>query len=102
MENLLTLLLGQNAFGGPGGPGGLGDAPAPGEGGGMFDKLGAVGKAIQPPQATKPVFSGGVTGTQLPFLQRMENIIDPSLNAAAQRRATTPQLPTFAQLLAGR
>jgi hypothetical protein len=32
----------------------------------------------------------------------MEDTINPALNAAATRRANTPQLPTFAQLLAGR
>lgn len=101
----LMALLGENAFGGPGGPGGMGDAPAPGAGGGMMggmkDAMGAMG-AVNPPQGQKPVFSGGVSGTQLPFLQRMEDITNPALNAAAQRRASMPQLPTFAQLLAGR
>lgn len=101
MENFLAMLLGENAFGGPGGPGGLGEAPAPGAGGGMFDKLGAMGKAIQPPQGQKPVFSGGVQGANLPFTQRMEDMITPALNAQASRRASVPQLPTFAQLLAG-
>jgi len=105
MDQFLQMLLGQNAFGGPGGPGGLGEAPAPGTGGGIGGNLAAGAKAFQavnPPSATKPVFSGGVSGTQLPFLQRMEDTINPALNAAAQRRANVPQLPTFAQLLAGR
>lgn len=105
MENLLQMLLGPNAFGGPGGPGGLGEAPAPGTGGGIGGNIGSAAKAFQavnPPQAAKPIMSGGVSGTQLPFLQRMEDTINPALNAAAQRRANTPQLPTFAQLLAGR
>jgi hypothetical protein len=100
MEQLLAMLLGQNAFGGPGGPGGLGDAPAGGGGGGLAGMAKTMG-AVQPPEATKPVFSGGVTGTQLPFMQRMEDTINPALNAAASRRASVPQLPTFAQLLAG-
>jgi hypothetical protein len=105
MENLLTLLLGQNAFGGPGGPGGLGDAPAAGEGEGLFGSLGKMGKtfqALNPPQAQKPVFSGGVSGAGLPFLQKVEDMINPALNAQAQRRASVPQLPTMAQSLMGR
>lgn len=102
MENLLAMLLGENAFGGPGGPGGLGEAPAPGQGGGMMGNMGKAFQAIQPQQGQKPVFSGGVQGANLPFSQRVEDIINPALNAQAQRRASTPQLPTFASLLAGR
>ncbi len=103
MEQLLPMLLGQNAFGGPGGPGGLGPVESPAGGAdGMLGKLGGTMQAIQPPQGQKPVFSGGVSGTSLPFLQRVEDIINPALNAQASRRASTPQLPTFAQLLAGR
>lgn len=109
MDNFLTMLLGANAFGGPGGPGGLGDAPAPGEGEGLLGALkGGVNKAagamqaINPPQAQKPVFSGGVSGTSLPFLQKQDDMISPFLNGMMQRTAAAgSQLPTFAQLLAG-
>jgi len=101
LEQLLPLLLGQNAFGGPGGPGGLGDVASGGGGGGMGDAMKAF-QAVSPPAAQKPVFSGGVSGTSLPYLQRMEDLINPALNAGAQRRASVPQLPTFAQLLAGK
>lgn len=105
MENILSLLLGQNAFGGPGGPGGLGEAPLPGQGGGLLDKLkGAAGtmQAIQPPQGTKPVFSGGVSGVSQPFLQKQEDMITPMLNGMRARQGQASTLPTMAQLLAGR
>lgn len=104
MEQLLMALLGPNAFGGPGGPGGLGEALLPGQGGGLLggakDAMGAM-QAVNPPQAQKPVFSGGVSGTSLPFLQKADDMITPFLNAAKARQSQTPQLPTFAQLLAG-
>lgn len=104
MMQMLPMLLGENAFGGPGGPGGLGpveSGPAVDGAGGSMASLGKLAGAIAPPQGTKPQFSGGVSGTQLPFLQRVEDIINPALNASATRQANQPQLPTFAQLLSG-
>ncbi len=102
MEQLLPLLLGENAFGGPGGPGGLGDAPAPGAGNGLVGELkqaaGAM-QAVNPPQGQKPIMSGGVSGVQLPFLQQANDMVTPALNAMAARRNAAPQLPTMAQLL---
>lgn len=104
METLLMSLLGSSAFGGPGGPGGMGDAPAAGAGGGAGGMLGSMGKtlgSIAAPQGQKPIMNAGVSGVQLPFSQAMNDTINPALNAGAQRRASAPMLPTFAQLLAG-
>jgi hypothetical protein len=104
MEAILPMLLGENAFGGPGGPGGLGDAVPDGGGmfGGMGDKLGALGKVINPTQGQKPIMSGGVSGTSLPFLQQMQDMMTPAMNGAVQRQGSVPQLPGMGQLLAGR
>lgn len=108
MENLLALLLGQNAFPG-GGPGDVGPAAMSPESpslnmGGIGNALQGGAKAFQainPPQAQKPIMSGGVTGAGLPFTQKIEDMMTPALNAARQRQNSVPMLPTFAQLLAG-
>ncbi len=106
MENFLLALLGKDAFGGPGGPGGLGDV-GPADTGLLGDAktgLASMGKAMQaitPPQGQKPIMNAGVSGAGLPFQVQLQDLINPAMNGMAQRRAQTPTLPTLGQLLSG-
>ena len=90
----------QPSFGGPA----MGADPASTGGdimGMSSDEFTQMLSGLKAPQSTKPVFGGGVSGTGLPFLQAMPNILSPALNNSAQRIASTPQLPSLGQLMAG-
>lgn len=82
---------------------------APSVGGGA-DTLGAVNPmgdlsrvlgGIKAPEAQKPVFSGGVSGAGLPFLQQMPNLMTPALTGAMQRMNSAPTTPSLGQILMG-
>lgn len=73
-------------------------APAAAGGGGDLAKMLS---GIKAPEAQRPVFSGGVSGTSLPFLQQMPNLLNPALQASQQRIGGAGQVPSLGQILAG-
>lgn len=68
--------------------------------GGMGQAMGGLGKmmsGIQAPGGTDPKFSGGVSGSGLPYVSRIEDMISPFLQATG---AGKPQsMPTLGMLL---
>ena len=63
--------------------------------------LGKLLSAIQPPQGTRPQFSGGVSGVGQPFIQQMPNMVPGAMQGMQQRMQAPPALPTLGQLIAG-
>lgn len=59
--------------------------------------LGKMLSGIQAPQGQAPTFSGGVHGSQLPYVGRMEDMLSPFLNAT--KPEATGMLPTLGALL---
>lgn len=62
---------------------------------GLADILGALKT-----NAPKPQFSGGVSGTQLPYRTAMPDILPQQMQAVQQQ--LSQRLPTLGQLFAGR
>lgn len=73
---------------------GAGGAPGGGMGG-----LGQMLSGIKAPQAEAPKFSGGVSGSGLPYVSRIEDMVSPFLQASGAGKAA--MMPTLGQLLAG-
>lgn len=78
-----------------------GQGPAiPGAGPNIAGAAGGLGKmlsGVQAPSSPTPVFSGGVHGSALPYVSRMEDMISPFLNAT--KPEATGMLPTLGALL---
>lgn len=79
-----------NPMGNVGGPGA---SPAGGMGG-----LGQMLQGIKAPQADAPKFSGGVSGSGLPYVSRIEDMVSPFLQASGAGKPA--MMPTLGQLLA--
>jgi hypothetical protein len=71
---------------------------APGAGGG---DLAAMLGSLKAPTSQKPVFSGGVPGAGLPFVQPIQNMMTPSLQGSQQRINAAGQMPSLGEILAG-
>jgi hypothetical protein len=108
MDPLTLMMLSQLANGGGGGmqPGfDTTPMPAPADpalGGGSPTDLAGMMGAIKAPEAPKPIMSGGVSGSSLPFLQGMPNTLGPALSGASERIFNQPQMPSLGQLIGGR
>jgi hypothetical protein len=73
-------------------------APAGGaQGGGGLGSIGDMLSGIKAPQAEAPKFSGGVSGSGLPYVSRMEDLVNPFLQATGANRP--PSMPTLGALL---
>lgn len=76
--------------------GGAPSTPSPAAPGG--NSLGQLLQGVKAPEAQAPKFSGGVTGSGLPYVSRAEDMVNPFLQATG---AAKPQmLPTLGALLA--
>lgn len=71
---------------------------APQQPGGM-QSLGKLMQGIEAPKGVEPKFSGGVSGSQLPYVSRIEDMISPFMQAVKPQQ--TGQLPTLGMLLGG-
>lgn len=81
-------------------PGPQAAAAAPGAG--MAGKMGSLGQmlqGVQAPQGAEPKFSGGVSGSGLPYVSRIEDMVSPFLQAT--NPGQVGNLPTLGQLLTG-
>lgn len=74
-------------------PGPQAGAPAPGAGPSLGDML----SGIQAPKAPDPKFSGGVSGSGLPYVSRMEDLVNPFLQATGANRPGA--MPTLGSIL---
>lgn len=61
------------------------------------DTLGQVLGSVKAPTAAEPKFSGGVTGSGLPYLNRPEDMMSPFMQSI--NGAKTGSMPTLGQLL---
>lgn len=75
----------------------MGGSPAAGGSSDMVKML----SALKQPPAERPVFSGGVTGAGLPFVQPVQNMISPALQGSTQRIAGAGAFPSLGQILSG-
>lgn len=79
---------------------GMGAAPGAGAGGQAPGGMGSIGDmlaGVKAPQAADPKFSGGVSGSGLPYVSRMEDMVNPFLQASGAGKAS--MLPTLGALL---
>jgi hypothetical protein len=74
-------------------------APQGAVGGFDINNLGKILSGVKAPESPAPKFSGGISGSNLPFLQSMPNELPAYLQASGA--ASTPTLPTLGQILAG-
>jgi hypothetical protein len=76
------------------GPQAPGVPGAPAQGG---NSLGELFAGVKAPEAQAPKFSGGVSGSQLPYLARIEDMISPFMQATHPAQAG--MLPTLGSLI---
>lgn len=66
-----------------------------------MQQLMSMMQGVKAPVAPKPQFSGGVSGSSLPFLQQMPNTLGSAISGASERIYNQAQTPSLGQLIAG-
>lgn len=101
LDPTMLMLLAQGGSQGAVSPAVTGAAPTPG-GPGMGTGMASLGKMMSGIEGTKapdPKFSGGVSGSGLPYQNRVEDVMTPWL--AAMKPQQTGGVPTLGRLLMG-